>query len=200
MLGGARIVRVVVLQESKITVSATAPPAPHNKLSRLRFIHRVSLECHTNGEYAQKSKTMTTHFFGGFSYCTIRILPMCLMHPAIGAVFGWRLPRKAFEHAIELRERLKSCREGDFTNAQILILQEGTGSFEASACDILDKINAGYLFEIFTQMVRVHFDHLRHFGQGKFFARVFFDELPRSPDRDRLSSISRTTVLKFSRR
>jgi hypothetical protein len=64
MLGGARIVRVVVLQESKINASATAPPAPHNKLSRLPWIHRVSLESHTDGEYAQKQKKITKHFFG----------------------------------------------------------------------------------------------------------------------------------------
>jgi len=66
MLGGARIVRLVVLQESKITANATVPPAPHNRLSRLLQIHRVILERHTNGEYAQKPKTMTTHFFGNF--------------------------------------------------------------------------------------------------------------------------------------
>jgi hypothetical protein len=63
MLGGARIVRLVVPQESNITASATAPPAPHNKLSRLAWIHRVSLEPHTDSEYAQKQKTITTHFF-----------------------------------------------------------------------------------------------------------------------------------------
>jgi len=66
MLGGARIVRFVVLQESKTTASAAAPPAPHNKVSRLPWIHRVSLEPHTNREYAQKQKLMTTHFFGFF--------------------------------------------------------------------------------------------------------------------------------------
>ena len=55
-----------VLQESKITASATAPPAPHNKLSRLPRIHRVSLERHTDGEYAQKQKIITTHFFRFF--------------------------------------------------------------------------------------------------------------------------------------
>ena len=58
--------RLVVLQESKITASATAPPAPQNKLSRLPWIHGVSLEPHTNGEYAQKQKIVTTHFFGLF--------------------------------------------------------------------------------------------------------------------------------------
>ena len=66
MLGGARIVRLVVLQESKITASAAPPPALHNKLSRLPWIHRVSLERHTNGEYAQKQKMITTHFFRFF--------------------------------------------------------------------------------------------------------------------------------------
>jgi hypothetical protein len=50
-----------------MTASATAPPAPHNKLSRLPWTHRVTLECHTNGEYAQKKKIVTTHFFRFFS-------------------------------------------------------------------------------------------------------------------------------------
>ena len=68
MLGGARIVRFVVLQESKITASATAPPAPQNKLSRLPWIHRVSLERHTNGEYAQKQKNDDYAFFQIFSW------------------------------------------------------------------------------------------------------------------------------------
>src|SRR5215469_4612513 len=66
MLGGARIVRFVVLQESKISASATAPPAPHKKVSRLTWTHRVSLETHTNREYAQNQKTVTTHFFRSF--------------------------------------------------------------------------------------------------------------------------------------
>src|SRR4029450_14085909 len=66
MLGGARIVRLVVLQESRINASATAHPAPHNRLSRLPRIHRVSLEPHTKGEYAQREKIMTTHFFRFF--------------------------------------------------------------------------------------------------------------------------------------
>ena len=63
-----------------MTASATAPPAPHNKLSRLPWIHRVSLELHTNREYAQKQKTVTTHFFrfflGGLSkfYREVRVV------------------------------------------------------------------------------------------------------------------------------
>ncbi len=46
-----------------MTASANAPPAPHHRLSRLPWIHRVSLEAHTNCEYAQRQKIMTTHFF-----------------------------------------------------------------------------------------------------------------------------------------
>jgi hypothetical protein len=64
MLGGARIVLFVVLHESRITASAAVPPTPQNTFSRLPWIHRVSLECHTDGEYWQKEKIVTTHFFG----------------------------------------------------------------------------------------------------------------------------------------
>jgi hypothetical protein len=64
MLGGAKIVRLVVLQESRITASATVPPTPQSSFSRLPSNHRVSLECHTNGEYVQNDKMMTTHFYG----------------------------------------------------------------------------------------------------------------------------------------
>ena len=85
-------------------------------------------------------------------------------------VFCRRFARKLFENAIELRERLKSHSERDFTDAQIWVSQEVTGSFEPSARDILDKIYAGHLLEAFTQMIRVHADRFRDFGQGKLFA------------------------------
>jgi hypothetical protein len=116
MLGGARIVRLVVLHESKITASATAPPAPHNKLSRLPEIHRVSLERHTNGEYAQKHKTITTHFFGCFLLASQNLACPADAYRS-GAILRWRFTRKSFENAIELRERLKARGERDFTNA-----------------------------------------------------------------------------------
>lgn len=66
MLGGARIARFVsnVLQESRITASATIPPTPQNSFSRLPLIHRVSLECHTDCKYYQKHEIVTMHFFG----------------------------------------------------------------------------------------------------------------------------------------
>ena len=64
MLGGAMIVRVVVLQESRTMVSAAAPPTAQNSFSRLPGTHRVILECHTVTEYCQKSFLVATHFFG----------------------------------------------------------------------------------------------------------------------------------------
>ena len=72
MLGGARIVRLVVLQESKMTASATAAPAPHNKRSRLPSTQRPTLEYRTDSEYARKQEKIPTHFFG-FSFLLVTI-------------------------------------------------------------------------------------------------------------------------------
>jgi hypothetical protein len=47
-----------------MTASATAPPTPHKTLSRLPRIHRLTLEGPTDGEYAQRQKKITKHFFG----------------------------------------------------------------------------------------------------------------------------------------
>jgi hypothetical protein len=47
MLGGARIVRVVVLQESRMTVSAAMPPVHQRILSRFSQNRWMSLECLT---------------------------------------------------------------------------------------------------------------------------------------------------------
>src|SRR5438034_6312912 len=113
MLGGARIVRLVVLQESKITPSATAPPAPHNKLSRLPSTHRPTLERHTNGEYAQKQKCMTTHFFGFFLIDLSEFYRR--QRRMTHAIFRRGFARKPFKNAIELRERLKPRCERNFT-------------------------------------------------------------------------------------
>ena len=121
MLGGATIVRLVVLQESKITPSATAPPAPQNKLSRLPKTHRVSLEHHTNREYAQKRKIVTTHFFS-FFLSGIGVLPMPANYTICGTELRWRFSTDLFEHAIELRQRLKSHGERDLTDPQIAVI------------------------------------------------------------------------------
>ena len=141
--------RLVVLQESKITASATALPAPHNKLSRLPRIHRVSLDRHTSCEYAQKQKNLTTHFFGFFP-TSIAMLPMPARETPRPPILRRRSARKLFEYAIELREGLKSRSECDFADAHITVSQEVTGGDEASARDVLDEIDTSHVLEIFA--------------------------------------------------
>ena len=119
MLGGARIVRLVVLQESKISASATAPPAPHKNVSRLPRIHRVNLEPHTNREYAQKQKTVTTHFFRFFLGGLSKFYREVRSRAADSTKLRRRFARQSSENAIELRERLKPSCERDLTDAQI---------------------------------------------------------------------------------
>ena len=65
---------------------------------------------------------------------------------------------------------MKSRSECDFADAQITISEQITRSGETSARDVLDKLDAGYLLEIFAQMARVHVHCFRDFGQGKLFA------------------------------
>jgi hypothetical protein len=80
------------------------------------------------------------------------------------AKFGRRFTRKSFEDAIELRERLKARGERDFTDAQFGVTQKITRICEPDARDILDEIYAGYLLEIFTQVIGVHVNDVCDFG------------------------------------
>jgi len=95
---------------------------------------------------------------------------------------------------------LKSRGERDLADAQIWVAQEITRICESSPRNILHEICAGYLLEIFTQVIGIDTNDLRDFGQGKLFVCVFFDVLARFPNRDRLSSTLRSRVFKFSNR
>src|SRR4029450_4318317 len=70
-----------------------------------------------------------------------------------GAILCRRFTRKSFENAIELRERLKPSRKRDLADAQIWVAKEITGICKPSARNILHEICAGYLLEIFTQVI-----------------------------------------------
>ena len=155
--------------QGAMTSSATAPRHPINKLSRLPWIHRVSLECHTDCNYAQKQKLMTTHFFGFFRMSYPNFTG-CRGHAFARTILGRRSTRKSFKDAIELRQRLKARRERDFADAQITVSQEITRSVETSACDVFDKLYTGYLLEFFAEIIRVNIDRFRHPREGKFFA------------------------------
>ena len=63
-----------------------------------------------------------------------------------------RFPGELLENTIELRERLEPDCECDFADAKIDIAQKLARLFEASACDVFDKIYAGDLLELFAEM------------------------------------------------
>lgn len=63
---------------------------------------------------------------------------------------------------------------------------------------VFDEICSGYLLEILTQVIGVHVDDVRDFGQGKFFARVFFDILSRFPDRNWLGCVPTSRIFNLS--
>ena len=77
---------------------------------------------------------------------------------------------------------MKPDRECDLTDTQTPILQEVARFFESRAGDVIDKIHAGDLLELFAQMIRTAIDRACHFGQRKLFIRMFVDEIPRFPD------------------
>jgi len=92
------------------------------------------------------------------------------IHTLGSTVLRRRFPGESLKHAIELRERLKSNSEGDFTDTQTRISQEITRVLEPSVRDVVDKIYAGYPFEILTQIIRVHVYRFCDSGQGELFA------------------------------
>src|SRR6266542_973486 len=193
MLGGARMARFVssVLHESRTTASAAAPLIAQNNLSRLRWIHRVSLECHTDGEYCQRHRPVTTHFFGksdgSFCGAIFDLAPFSLLMSC--AIRTRRFIRQPFEDTIELRERLEPHSECDFADAQIRIQQQIARFVESGACHVIDKIYAGDLLELLAEMIRADVDCSRYFVERKFFAGMFVDELPRFPDFHRFGTI-----------
>ena len=95
---------------------------------------------------------------------------MPAIHTLGRTVLRRRFPGKSLKHAIELRERLKSHCERDFTDAKTRISQEITRVLEPSVRDVVNKLYAGYLFEILAQIIRVHVDRFCDSGQRELFA------------------------------
>jgi hypothetical protein len=77
---------------------------------------------------------------------------------------------------------LKPNRERDLADPKIAILQEAARFFEASARNILDKIYAGNLLELFAQMICADIDRFRYLAERKFFDAMLLDKLSRLPD------------------
>ncbi len=193
MLGGARIVRFVVLQESRITASAAVPPTPHKIFSRLPWIHRVGLEYHTNTKCCQKLGNSTTHFYGKYSADFGRVYRNSATSSSIStrsAILRRRFLGQPLENTIELRQRLKSHGERNFTNAQIRIPQEIASFFESGSCDVFHKICASDLLEFFAEMIPANVGCFRYLGERKFFGRMFLNELSRFPDLYRFGAMA----------
>ena len=68
-------------------------------------------------------------------------------HALGSAELRWRFPTEFLEHAIELRQRLKSRGERDVTDPQTAVMQKFARFFESSARNVLDKICVADLLE-----------------------------------------------------
>ena len=201
MLGGARIVLFVVLQESRITASAAVPPAPHKIFSRLPWNHRVSLECHTVGEYCQKREIATTHFFGKICPRVFLDLLAFFASPSVYTICSGRFPGESFKNAIELREGLKPDLERDLADPKIAVCQKLARLVEPGTRNVIDKIYAGHLPKLFAEMGRTDVDRFRHLGQRDFFVRMMLDKLSRPPDVRRLrSTLAMRSLFEWVRR
>src|SRR5580765_2933019 len=104
--------------------------------------------------------------------------------------FSWRLARYFFENAIELRKRLKAHSKRDLADAKIAILQKPTRFFNSHAPHIVDKIDAGYLFELFAQMIPTDARCFANFAQRKLFVRMLVDEFSCAPNIHGLGSVT----------
>lgn len=100
-----------------------------------------------------------------------------------------RFSGKFFENAIELRERLEPDSKCDFTDAKIDIFQELACFLKPAARNVINKLCAGHLFELFAQVRRIDPDRLGHFAQRKLFGGMFLNEPARFPDVSRLGVI-----------
>ena len=143
-----------VLQESRITVSAAVPPSAHNSFSRLPWSHRVCLRCRT-AENCQNQKFLATHFFGKSEALDVGLSMTFSARQIRCAICAWRFSGELFENAIELGKRLEPDGKCDFAYPKIDIFQKFPRFFESSAGNIIDKLCAGHLFELFTQVRRI---------------------------------------------
>jgi hypothetical protein len=95
----------------------------------------------------------------------------------VEAIIGRRTAQHPFEHAVKMREGLKTDFVGDFADPQIGIQQKVSGFFNAHAGDVFREIDAGDLFELLAKIETAHVDRLGNLIQGKFLALVIIDEL-----------------------
>src|ERR1043166_4745709 len=96
------------------------------------------------------------------------------------AVGGWRFAGELFEHAIELRKRLKPDGKGNLADSKIDIVQEFRRSLKPDTCDVIDELHAGDLLKLFAQMRRIDSDCFCHSVEREEVGCVLFAKFARS--------------------
>jgi hypothetical protein len=124
------------------------------------------------------------HFFGKKRAHPLREEnQLTLLSPRMrSSMFRGRSSGKLFEYAIELRKRLKAGRERDFAYAKIDIFQKLARVFESSPCNVVDKLDAGHLLELLTEMGGVDPYDLGQFRERDLLGGMLLDELAGFPD------------------
>ena len=78
------------------------------------------------------------------------------------AKFGWRLAKDAFEHAVELRERLKTDIVGDLADSAARIQKLRLCVLQPHPRDVIGKFETGGPLEDFAEMKHAHAGRLGH--------------------------------------
>ncbi len=105
------------------------------------------------------------------------------------AILTWRLSGQGLEDAVELRKRLKPDRECDFADLKVDICQKFARLLESGACDVIDILDAGHMFEFLAQVGRVDAYGTSYSCQRKVLVSMFFNESPRFPNIARLRPV-----------
>src|SRR5947207_14084509 len=98
----------------------------------------------------------------------------------MGAEIARRLSEYAFEHSIELGERLKPDIVSNFADSPIRIQKLCPRILKPNACDVIGKFQSGRFAEYLAKVKHAGACSFRHRGQRQSFGLVFVDVLARS--------------------
>lgn len=105
--------------------SPRAPLFPRHPTTSFRA-YRGTIELVSNATRMasmRRNKKRLLRIFSGFFFRTCRILPTQAGYTFGGAKLRWRFPRQSLEHAIELRQRLKSHSECNLADPYVAVTQ-----------------------------------------------------------------------------
>ena len=97
-------------------------------------------------------------------------------------IFARSFAGKFFEHAVELRKRLKAAPERDFADWRINGSQLLLGFFETIAGNVINKLHPGDIFELFTEVGPIDANDIRDLGERNMLGEMLINEPPRRPN------------------